>query len=284
MKPPPHKVTVRGSSNTMSNKHDATDNSFRQSVKQYIEAQQLSDEALARMEALFSAAAQADEGVSADSLFSKELQLESDAIEKPSAQDYIDETESMLASQPAASSKGRKPLVKLVYALAASVFVLVAAFQLYSYTQIQQLFNGASNSVVMTSMSWKIADEVARNHVKMKPLEVRTEQLSQLRDYFTQLDFTPVNSSFLTKANDTDSKMLGGRYCSIQGLTAAQIRFSQKDKQPITLYEVQYDPSLYGEQPILEQGDKPTELMVRGVAVSIWVEKGLLMATARSVD
>ena len=266
----------------MSNKHDATDNSFRQSVKQYIESQQLSDEALARMEALFSAAAQADEGLSGDSLLNKGLQFESEAIEKPSAQDYIDGTESMLASQPTASSKERKPLVKLIYALAASVFVLVAAFQLYSYTQIQQLFNGASSSVVMTSISWEIADEVARNHVKMKPLEVQTEQLSQLRDYFTQLDFTPVNSSFLTKSSD--SKMLGGRYCSIQGLTAAQIRFSQKDKQPLTLYEVQYDPSLYGEQPILEQGDKPIELIVRGVAVSIWVEKGLLMATARSID
>lgn len=282
MKLPPHKVTVRGASNTMSNKHDATDSNFRQSVKQYIESQQLSEDGLARMEALFSAAAQADEGLSGDSLFNKGLQFESEAIEKPSAQDYIDGTESMLASLPTASSKGRKPLVKLIYALAASVFVLVAAFQLYSYTQIQQLFNGASSSVVMTSISWEIADEVARNHVKMKPLEVQTEQLSQLRDYFTQLDFTPVNSSFLTKSSD--SKMLGGRYCSIQGLTAAQIRFSQKDKQPLTLYEVQYDPSLYGEQPILEQGDKPTELIVRGVAVSIWVEKGLLMATARSVD
>ncbi len=266
----------------MSNKHDATDSNFRQSVKQYIESQQLSEDGLTRMDALFSAAALADKGFSVNRLLNKGLQLEGEAVKKPSTQDYIDGTESMLASQPAASSKGRKPLVKLVYALAASVFVLVAAFQLYSYTQIQQLFNGASSSVVMTSISWKIADEVARNHVKMKPLEVQTEQLSQLRNYFTQLDFTPVNSSFLTKSSD--SKMLGGRYCSIQGLTAAQIRFSQKDKQPITLYEVQYDPSLYGKQPILELGDKPTELIVRGVAVSIWVEKGLLMATARSID
>lgn len=268
----------------MSNNRDATDSNFRQSVKQYVEFQQLSDEGLARMEALFSTKVLADEGASSDSLFSKESQVESEANEKQSAEDYRDGTESMLASLPATPSKARKPLVRLFYALAASVFVLVAAFQLYSYTQIQQLINGGSNSVVMTSMSWKIADEVARNHVKMKPLEVQTEQLSQLRTYFTQLDFTPVNSSFLTNSGDSDSKMLGGRYCSIQGLTAAQIRFSQKDKQPITLYEVQYDPSLYGKQPILEQGDKPTELIVRGVAVSIWVEKGLLMATARSVD
>lgn len=268
----------------MSNKHNATDSNFRQLVQQYIESQQLSDEALARMEALFSAEALTGEGASADSLFSKELQLESEAIKKPSAQDYIDGTESILASQPAVSSKGRKPLVRLVYALAASVFVLVAVFQLYSYTQIQQLFNAASSSVVIASVDWRIADEVARNHVKMKPLEIQTQQLSQLRGYFTQLDFTPVNSSFLSRTGDGGTKMLGGRYCSIQGLTAAQIRFSQIGKQPITLYEVQYDPNLYGKQPILEQGDKPTELIVRGVAVSIWVEKGLLMATARSVD
>ncbi len=255
----------------MSNKHDATDSNFRQSVKQYIESQQLSEDGLTRMEALFSAAALADKEAFSESLLRQE----------PVTQVYLDDSV-LAASQPAASSKSRKPVVKMFYAVAATVFVLVAAFQLYSYTQIQQLFNGASSSVVMTSISWKIADEVARNHVKMKPLEVQTEQLSQLRNYFTQLDFTPVNSSFLTKSSD--SKMLGGRYCSIQGLTAAQIRFSQKDKQPITLYEVQYDPSLYGKQPILELGDKPTELIVRGVAVSIWVEKGLLMATARSID
>lgn len=269
MKPPQHKVTVRGASNTMSNKHDATDSNFRESVKQYIESQQLSEDGLARMEALFSAEELADKEKFSEGLFRQEPV-------------HLNDPHFKAASHLNRASKSRKPLVRMIYALAASIFVLVVAFQLYSYTQMQQLFNGASNSVVMTSMSWKIADEVARNHVKMKPLEVQTEQLSQLREYFTQLDFTPVSSSFLANTNNGDSKMLGGRYCSIQGLTAAQIRFSQKDKQPITLYEVQYDSNLYGEQPILERGDKPTKLVVRGVAVSIWVEKGLLMAIARS--
>lgn len=268
MKPPQHKVTVRGASNTMSNKHDATDSNFRESVKQYIEFQQLSEDGLARMEALFSTEEMADKEKFSEGLFRHEPV-------------HLNDPHFKAASHLNRASKPRKPLVRMIYALAASVFVLLVAFQLYSYTQMQQLFNGASNSVVMTSMSWKIADEVARNHVKMKPLEVQTQQLSQLRDYFTQLDFTPVNSRLLSQSH---SKMLGGRYCSIQGLTAAQIRFSQEGKQPITLYEVQYDPSLYGVQPILERGERPTELVVRGVAVSIWVEKGLLMATARSID
>ncbi|MEZ9197888.1 hypothetical protein [Shewanella sp. 10N.286.54.B9] len=263
----------------MTKKHDATDSNFRQSVKQYVEAQQLSEQALTRMQALLmSAGANTDES-KVEALLEESYRAAKQPLQTEPDADSVEDA-SLLAN----TSQTRKPIIKLIYALAASVFVLVAAFQLYSYNQMQQLINSGSNKLVMTSISWKIADEVARNHVKMKPLEVQTQQLTQLRDYFSQLDFTPVNSSFLTNSGDNDSKMLGGRYCSIQGLTAAQIRFSQKDKQPITLYEVQYDPSLYGKQPILEQGDKPTELIVRGVAVSIWVEKGLLMATARSID
>lgn len=241
----------------MSNKDKAADKGLRSSVKQYVEAQHLSDEGLARMEALL-----------AGKMVGERIR--------------IDEPQQASDAKSSNTANARHPIIsKVLYAVAASVLLLVAGYQLSSHSELQRLFKGESNTLAAHSMSWKIADEVARNHVKMKPLEVQTQQLSQLRDYFTQLDFTLVNSSLL---NSSDSKMLGGRYCSIQGLTAAQIRFTANDKQHITLYEVQYDPNRYGVLPILERGQQPTELVVRGVAVSIWVEKGLLMATARSVD
>ncbi|MCL1050337.1 hypothetical protein L2755_11960 [Shewanella abyssi] len=240
----------------MSNQDKAADKGFRSSVKQYVEAQHLSDEGLTRIEALL-AGKMVDE------------RIRSDAAPQPTISD------------PANTVNAPSGISMALYAAAASVLLLVAGYQLSSHIELQRWFSGDSNTLAAHNMSWKIANEVALNHVKMKPLEVQTQQLSELRAYFTQLDFTPVNSSFL---NNSASKMLGGRYCSIQGLTAAQIRFSDNDKQLVTLYEVQYDPSLYGVLPILERGEQPTELVVRGVAVSIWVEKGLLMATARSVD
>ena len=123
-----------------------------------------------------------------------------------------------------------------------------------------------------------IANEVAMNHIKMKPLELKAETLPPLKDYFTQLDFSIVDSTLFTQQNN---KMLGGRYCSIQGVTAAQIRFLTAEGKKVTLYEVGYDPKIYGELPMLSQGQQPLFIEVKGISVKIWVEKGLLMAEAR---
>ena len=130
-------------------------------------------------------------------------------------------------------------------------------------------------------ISWKIADEVAMNHIKMKPMELKSDSLAPLRDYFTQLDFSVVSSDLLAKQNYT---MLGGRYCSIQGVTAAQIRYRTDNGRKVTLYEVAYDPKLYGDIPKIAQGETPLSIDVKGVSVSLWVEKGLLMAEASSLN
>lgn len=90
-----------------------------------------------------------------------------------------------------------------------------------------------------------------------------------------------VGSDLFAKQNYT---MLGGRYCSIQGVTAAQIRYQTELGQKITLYEVAYDPKIYGDMPKIEQGEAPLSLDVKGVSVLLWVEKGLLMAEARNLD
>lgn len=125
-----------------------------------------------------------------------------------------------------------------------------------------------------------IANEVAMNHIKMKPLELKTEQLPPLRDYFTQLDFSIVNSSIFSQQNNS---MLGGRYCSIQGVTAAQIRYQTAAGKKVTLYEVGYDPQIYGVLPDVDKGEKPLYIEVKGISVNLWVEKGLLMAEARDI-
>ncbi|PKG74625.1 hypothetical protein CXF86_11350 [Shewanella sp. GutCb] len=265
----------------MSKKHGAADNNFKGMVKQYIEAQSLSQDGLARMEALL-AADSSTLAADTPSLAQPATLTDAQLTEYNRAQcSEVPGEISTGASAGKIPNKKSRSISKMVYAMVASLLLLVAGYQLSSSVELRRYLHSGSPAIAARDMSWKIADEVARNHVKMKPLEVQTQNLNQLREYFTQLDFTLVNSSLL---DNSASKMLGGRYCSIQGLTAAQIRFKQDNGAPVTLYEVQYDPSLYGELPVLEQGQQPIEQVVRGVEVSIWIEKGLLMATARSVD
>lgn len=132
-----------------------------------------------------------------------------------------------------------------------------------------------------TELSLSIANEVAMNHIKMKPLEFKTNSMAPLRDYFTALDFSVVGSRLLSKQSNT---MLGGRYCSIQGVTAAQIRYETDKGQKITLYEVGYDARLYGELPNIDSGEIPLSIDVKGINVSLWIEKGLLMAEVKNID
>ena len=75
----------------------------------------------------------------------------------------------------------------------------------------------------------------------------------------------------------TETTLQGGRYGSIQGVTAAQLRYSLGEDEVSTLYEVGYDPGTFGPIPDLDQGQRPEQLLVRGLKVTLWVEKGLLM-------
>ncbi len=122
-----------------------------------------------------------------------------------------------------------------------------------------------------------IALEVVKNHLKLKPLDVEAQSMDELQAFFTQLDFAPVDSTVLeTRFGLSRQLRLGGRYCSIKGVTAAQLRY-RAGEGTSTLYEVAYDPATFGSIPSVERGEAPSELLVKGLRVSLWVEKGLLM-------
>lgn len=121
----------------------------------------------------------------------------------------------------------------------------------------------------------RIADEVAMNHLKLKPLEVKSNNLETLTDYFTELDFQPVQIALL---NDAEAPLLGARYCSIQGKTAAQFRVQQRGGKLQTVYEARYDPAVHGPLPDIAQGAAPVERTARGVPVTVWTDRGLLFA------
>jgi hypothetical protein len=131
-----------------------------------------------------------------------------------------------------------------------------------------------------TPLTERIALEVARNHIKLKPLDVVTHDMDDIRRYFTDLEFVPVSSALLATA---DLALQGGRYCSIRGIPAAQLRLiGPHADRPETLYETEYRRDVFGPLPVLENGDSPVTVNVRGIRVHIWVEKGLLFALAEN--
>jgi hypothetical protein len=90
----------------------------------------------------------------------------------------------------------------------------------------------------------------------------------------------PVESSLQVLNN---LQLIGGRYCSLQGITAAQLRMKQGENLQ-TLYETEYVPDVFGDLPILEKGEEPQVVYAKGIKVKVWVEKGLLFALTDSPD
>ena len=121
-----------------------------------------------------------------------------------------------------------------------------------------------------------IADEVAANHIKLKPLEVRTDDMRNIRDYFTELEFKPVNSRLVDLRR---WELLGGRYCSIQGKDAAQLRVKDVRSGAVhSLYQASYSKARFADLPELEEGAAPIDVLSRGLRIKIWVEQGVLFA------
>jgi hypothetical protein len=126
----------------------------------------------------------------------------------------------------------------------------------------------------------EIAAEVVDNHLHMKPLEIEGNELASIGAYFDRLDFQPIESRYLT---DIGLDLLGGRYCSLQSITAAQLRFKSLGSGKLhTLYQVGYDPAVFKALPNLDEGDQPISVFNKGVKVTIWVEKGVLLALTES--
>lgn len=135
-------------------------------------------------------------------------------------------------------------------------------------------------------VSYLIAKEVAKNHMQLKPLEVSSNNFQKVSNYFYKLDFKPAPSAFLDRNNIR--ALQGARYCSILSVTAAQIRYKNADGKVVTFYEVGYDMDKFGNMPTISKAldgssTTPRVHYVNGMKVDIWVEKGLLMASAVDV-
>lgn len=118
----------------------------------------------------------------------------------------------------------------------------------------------------------QIVAEVAHNHHKNMDPEILSNDLADIQKTLKHLDFTLVASQNF----DSDQwTLIGGRYCSIQGKTAAQLKLQNtKDASFYTLYQVPLSTDWNPE--MLKNGLKEID----GIVVQTWVEKGLLFALA----
>ncbi len=122
----------------------------------------------------------------------------------------------------------------------------------------------------------RIALEVVTNHLKLKPMEIETSNIEEIRNYFTKLDFLPMNSRLVS---DLGLELMGARYCSLQGITAAQFILKKPSSNIIqSLYQTEFRKDIFENMPLLEEGEAPVTIYVKGMKVKIWVEKGLLFA------
>lgn len=226
----------------------------------------------------------------ADSLSSDELNaiqtIQNSALRSPalrSAEPHSEKENSGLSK----NSLAKRYYLSAACALFAIVtFGAVTKFYFDPDTTTQSVANINESTQIIAN---NIAEEVALNHLTLKPLDKESTIVAELQNYFTQLEFSPFESKYaLTLGALNGKRLLGGRYCSIQGVTALQMRYADTKPEtntPIntiadasTLYQVNYNSRVHGSIPNIENSETPIQINQRGLIIQIWLEKGLLMA------
>lgn len=166
--------------------------------------------------------------------------------------------------------KGYNNIYKSKIGLAICACVCLMAIGLF---QTKILPQGLHSDQVL----YEIAQEVSRNHLKFKPLEVEHSGLVHVANYFNKLDFNPIVS---TRVSALKNELIGGRYCSIKGNIAAQLRMKNGQGQTYTLFESKYNADDFS---MLPSQDAPAEYFVDGQSVQLWVEQGVVMALVKPI-
>ena len=118
--------------------------------------------------------------------------------------------------------------------------------------------------------AYRVAEEIALNHVKVLTPEVRATSYPALADAMPKLGFRPVAP---TRVEGTGLRLVGGRYCSVGGDIAVQARLVDGDGRTATLYQFSPDDGGLDGDVVIE---------VDGVEVTLWREGDLLLGLART--
>jgi len=123
------------------------------------------------------------------------------------------------------------------------------------------------------SVTEQVAREVAMNHNKALTVEYPTNSYDVLSKEMDKLDFILRAPSAVLQQGLV---LVGGRYCSIQGQLAAQIKLSDSDGRIYTLYQTHSAEQLKSINAGQLQRDQ--------VDIQLWEEQGLLFALAGTVE
>jgi len=114
-----------------------------------------------------------------------------------------------------------------------------------------------------------IAQEIAINHQKQFASDFSAMSYAGLSEVMTKLDFRLIDPKRLkTKGLE----ILGGRYCSLSGHIAAQVRLKNSDGKIFTLYQT----SSHEVFSVLAEH----VLRAKGVDIEIWNEGGVFLGIA----
>lgn len=152
----------------------------------------------------------------------------------------------------------RKSLFGRYYQLAGMAAVLLIVFA-GLYWQLNQ-----------TTITQGVLTEIAMNHHKRLNVEVASDQYQVVQEKLDRLDF----SIFPDRKDLIDNyTLIGGRYCSIHGGLAAQLKVRDKvSGELLTLYVTKLTDELEGITPLNTELD--------GVQIRLWKENGRFFALA----
>lgn len=161
------------------------------------------------------------------------------------------------------STKAPKKMLWLprVAAVLICFITAVAVYHVYQTEQRDQLLHA-------------IAIEAAVNHIKSKPLDLNSSSWQQISTFFNQLDFQAQPPD--AKALNIMQPLLGGRYCSIQGVTALQLRFKMDSGATSTLYQGTLPPEKMQWIPDPGLGQAKAHHDLKGLSISLWQNQGLV--------
>lgn len=116
-----------------------------------------------------------------------------------------------------------------------------------------------------------VVEEIALQHEQDLAVELIDGSYDELSRYMSMLDFEPVESERL----QSEARLVGGRYCSIRGCLAAQLRLETPDGEVHTLYQARWQPKF---ADLLNRA-----VTVDGVRVEFWREHDVLFGLASRV-
>lgn len=122
-----------------------------------------------------------------------------------------------------------------------------------------------------SNLTHQVVTEIEDNHRQHGALMVKSDQYGIVQNALSELDFPfqPRRDNLVR-----DFLLIGGKYCTIQGSRAAQLKLSRRDSGIIhTLYVFPMADKAKGLKPGIYETD--------GIQVELWIDRTLVYGLAR---